>query len=145
LLLGIRTGDADLGGQRRVTFPHFDFHDKQSRARRKGSILNPFGICGFRNPKAPPDPVSWTKHSDKIARAGVEAARRKFNAGIQNRIDKVVVFKPLGQQDTEILASVEHPAAAHHQLLDRHAVRLSLTEPPKTGATEGTDMVWRGT
>ena len=35
--------------------------------------------------------------SDKIARAGVEAARRKFTPEFMNRIDQVVVFKPLGQ------------------------------------------------
>src|SRR2546430_9013012 len=35
----------------------------------------------------------------KISRAGVEAARRKFTPEFMNRIDKIVVFKSLGQAE----------------------------------------------
>ena len=35
----------------------------------------------------------------KIARAGVEAARRKFTPEFMNRIDKVVVFRSLGSEE----------------------------------------------
>src|SRR5713226_8014452 len=42
--------------------------------------------------------------TDKISRAGGEAARRKFTPEFMNRIDKIVVFKSLGQaQLTKIL------------------------------------------
>src|SRR6266496_5122641 len=45
--------------------------------------------------------------SDKIARAGVEAARRKFTPEFMNRIDKVVVFKPLGECELRKILGLE--------------------------------------
>ena len=37
--------------------------------------------------------------TDKVAQAGLEAARRKFTPEFMNRIDKTVVFHPLGAED----------------------------------------------
>ena len=57
----------------------------------------------------------------KIERAGVEAARRKFTPEFINRLDKTVVFRPLGEpelrQDPGHRA--EPGAAAHFQLGQR--------------------------
>jgi ATP-dependent Clp protease ATP-binding subunit ClpA len=43
----------------------------------------------------------------KIARAGVEAARRKFTPEFMNRIDKVVVFRSLGTEELGKILSLE--------------------------------------
>src|SRR5216683_1105098 len=43
----------------------------------------------------------------KISRAGVEAARRKFTPEFMNRIDKIVVFKPLGQTELRKILGLE--------------------------------------
>ncbi len=47
------------------------------------------------------------KLDDKISRAGVEAARRKFPPEFINRIDKVVVFKPLGEAELRKILTIE--------------------------------------
>ena len=45
--------------------------------------------------------------TQKISRAGVEAARRKFTPEFINRIDKVVAFKPLGQVELRQILGLE--------------------------------------
>jgi len=45
--------------------------------------------------------------NDKISRAGVEAARRKFTPEFMNRIDKVVVFRPLGSEELHRILNIE--------------------------------------
>jgi ATP-dependent Clp protease ATP-binding subunit ClpA len=47
------------------------------------------------------------KLTDKISRSGVEAARRKFTPEFMNRIDKTVVFKPLGGCELRKILSLE--------------------------------------
>ncbi len=47
------------------------------------------------------------KMGSKLARSGVEAARRKFTPEFINRIDKVVVFKPLGQAELRRILDLE--------------------------------------
>jgi ATP-dependent Clp protease ATP-binding subunit ClpA len=47
------------------------------------------------------------KLTDKISRAGVEAARRKFTPEFMNRIDKTVVFKPLGTPELRKILTLE--------------------------------------
>src|SRR5206468_10238213 len=43
----------------------------------------------------------------KVERAGVEAARRKFSPEFMNRIDKVVVFHPLGAAELRKILTIE--------------------------------------
>jgi ATP-dependent Clp protease ATP-binding subunit ClpA len=45
--------------------------------------------------------------TQKISKAGIEAARRKFTPEFMNRIDKVVVFKPLGQLELRKILELE--------------------------------------
>jgi ATP-dependent Clp protease ATP-binding subunit ClpB len=42
-----------------------------------------------------------------VSRAGVEAARRKFTPEFMNRIDKVVVFRPLGAEELHRILNLE--------------------------------------
>jgi ATP-dependent Clp protease ATP-binding subunit ClpA len=45
--------------------------------------------------------------SNEMARSGIEAARRKFTPEFINRIDKMVVFKPLGTNDLNRILEIE--------------------------------------
>jgi ATP-dependent Clp protease ATP-binding subunit ClpB len=47
------------------------------------------------------------KLSSKMCKSGVEAARRKFSPEFMNRIDKTVVFRPLGQNDLRCVLNLE--------------------------------------
>src|SRR3989441_11163478 len=45
--------------------------------------------------------------TDKISRAGVEAARRRFTPEFMNRLDKVLVFHPLGEAELRKILNIE--------------------------------------
>jgi ATP-dependent Clp protease ATP-binding subunit ClpB len=47
------------------------------------------------------------KMADKIARTGVEAARRKFTPEFMNRLDKIVSFQPLGTEQLKKVLDIE--------------------------------------
>lgn len=47
------------------------------------------------------------KMNAKISRSGVEAARRKFSPEFINRLDKIVVFKPLGSSELQRILDIE--------------------------------------
>ena len=51
--------------------------------------------------------ITDEKLNDKITRAGIEAARRKFTPEFMNRIDKTVVFRPLGETELRKILSLE--------------------------------------
>ena len=42
-----------------------------------------------------------------MSRIGVAAARRKFTPEFINRLDKIVVFKPLGQEELRTIVDIE--------------------------------------
>src|SRR5712672_1266386 len=45
--------------------------------------------------------------SAKLARAGVEAARRRFTPEFLNRLDRIVVFKALGNEELNRIIDIE--------------------------------------
>ncbi|HZL56666.1 MAG TPA: AAA family ATPase [Bryobacteraceae bacterium] len=110
LLLGILDkGTLTLGDNRRVDFSRaMIFMTSNLGASEMGSILRP--NLGFatseieRNRKAG---VVDEGLNDKIARAGVEAARRKFTPEFMNRIDKTVVFRTLGTEELHRILNIE--------------------------------------
>jgi len=99
LLLGILDkATLTLGDNRRVDFSHaLIFMTSNLGAGEMNSILRP--NLGFAPRNGAPGRVMEDKLADKIARAGVEAARRKFSPEFMNRIDKTVVFRPLGDAE----------------------------------------------
>ena len=44
---------------------------------------------------------------DKLARTGIEAARRKFTPEFMNRLDKIVTFQPLGTEQLKKVLDIE--------------------------------------
>jgi ATP-dependent Clp protease ATP-binding subunit ClpA len=77
-------------------------------AAEMGSILRP--NLGFATSEVERRRATGETDEDlngKISRAGVEAARRKFTPEFMNRIDKVVVFRPLGTEELGRILSLE--------------------------------------
>ena len=129
LLLGILDkATLTLGDNRRVDFSRaLIFMTSNLGAAEMGSILRPnLGFAAGETERQHAAGIVDEQLTDKISRAGVEAARRKFTPEFMNRIDKMVVFRPLGAagaaQDPDHRA--EHGAAADLQLGQRRAVRL---------------------
>ncbi|HXG35095.1 MAG TPA: AAA family ATPase [Bryobacteraceae bacterium] len=109
LLLGILDkATLTLGDNRRVDFSRaMIFMTSNLGAHQMSSILRP--TLGFAAADAPADPTGRTsaKLTGKITRAGEEAARRKFTPEFINRLDKIVVFKPLGEPELKKILEIE--------------------------------------
>ncbi len=83
------------------------------------------------------------KTESKLARSGVEAARRKFTPEFMNRIDKVVVFKPLGQSELRRILDLELRQVQQRILnaASQKPFLFSTTDHARQFLlTEGTDM-----
>jgi ATP-dependent Clp protease ATP-binding subunit ClpA len=108
LLLGILDkATLTLGDNRRVDFSQtMVFMTSNLGADEIGSILRPnLGFAALSCAAAPADVDE--KQMGKIARAGVEAARRRFTPEFMNRIDKTVVFHPLSEADLRKILEIE--------------------------------------
>jgi ATP-dependent Clp protease ATP-binding subunit ClpB len=109
LLLGILDkATLTLGDNRRVDFSKaMIFMTGNVGANAIGSILRPnMGFAAAEIERLQPDELT-VKMTDRIARAGLEAARRKFTPEFMNRIDRTVVFRPLGADDLSAILSIE--------------------------------------
>jgi ATP-dependent Clp protease ATP-binding subunit ClpB len=110
LLLGILDkGTLTLGDNKRVDFSQaMIFMTSNLGAAEMGSIMRP--RLGFAAGETERDHMEGRideNVNDKISRAGVEAARRKFTPEFMNRIDKVVVFRPLGADQLHRILNLE--------------------------------------
>jgi ATP-dependent Clp protease ATP-binding subunit ClpB len=110
LLLGmLDKATLTLGDNRRVDFSRsLIFMTSNLGASEMNAILRPnlgFAACEAERKQAEGDLDSSL--TDKIARAGLEAARRKFTPEFMNRIDKTVVFRPLGEPELRKILTLE--------------------------------------
>jgi ATP-dependent Clp protease ATP-binding subunit ClpA len=115
LLLGILDkATLTLGDNRRVDFSRaMIFLTSNLGAREIESMMRP--KLGFSTVEPPRD--EWpTQSAGKIARVGLDAARRRFSPEFLNRIDRTVVFAPLGDADLRRILDLEL-----HQVEDRVA------------------------
>ena len=111
LLLGILDkGTLTLGDNRKVDFSRtMIFLTSNLGANEMSSILNPkmgFGLGSLAAAVASGGDVD-EKSAAKIARTGTEAARKKFTPEFMNRLDKVVVFQPLGTAEIRKILDIE--------------------------------------
>src|SRR6185295_4351787 len=77
-------------------------------ASEMNNILMP--KLGFQAPAARDRAANGevdSKTTDKMARTGVEAARRKFTPEFINRLDKIVTFQPLGTEQLKKVLDIE--------------------------------------
>lgn len=109
LLLGILDkATLTLGDNRKVDFSKaMIFMTSNLGASEMSALLQPrlgFGMqpVGAVNPDSLDE-----KTTEKISRSGVEAARRKFTPEFMNRLDKVVVFQPLGEKQMRQILDIE--------------------------------------
>jgi len=108
LLLGILDkATLTLGDNRKVDFSRaMIFMTSNLGANEMGALLTP--RLGFNRAHAVDHPpVASQEMAEKMARTGVEAARRKFTPEFINRIDKTVVFKPLGENELRRILDLE--------------------------------------
>src|SRR6202050_5440672 len=99
LLLGVLDkATLTLGDNRRVDFSRaMIFMTSNLGAAEMGSILRPgLGFAASEVQRQAAVGEADATLDAKIARAGLEAARRKFTPEFMNRLDKVVVFRSLG-------------------------------------------------
>jgi ATP-dependent Clp protease ATP-binding subunit ClpA len=110
LLLGILDkATLTLGDNRRVDFSRaLIFMTSNLGASEMGSMLRPnLGFAAGETQRRQAAGLVDEKLNDKISRAGLEAARRKFTPEFMNRIDKTVVFRPLGEAELRKILTLE--------------------------------------
>ena len=107
LLLGILDkATLTLGDNRRVDFSNtMIFMTSNLGASEMSAMMNPH--MGFAAPRPEPQDLRSDKISKRISKAGVSAARRKFTPEFINRLDKIVVFKTLGDEELRQILDLE--------------------------------------
>jgi ATP-dependent Clp protease ATP-binding subunit ClpA len=108
LLLGILDkATLTLGDNRKVDFSRaMIFMTSNLGASEMSSLVNP--KLGFlRSLQAGQQVKADDALNKKVAKSGVEAARRKFTPEFMNRIDKVVVYKSLGEPELRRILDLE--------------------------------------
>jgi len=146
LLLGILDkATLTLGDNRRVDFSRaLIFMTSNLGAGEMSSILRPnLGFAASEIERKCSEGLVDGSITEKISRAGVEAARRKFTPEFMNRIDKVVVFRPLGESELRKILGLELNILQHRIFNAPNAAPFvfSLTGAAKDFLLrEGTDM-----
>ncbi len=143
LLLGILDkAILTLGDNRRVDFARsMIFMTSNLGAAEMSSILNP--AIGFAPPPVQTGASISNQTANKITSAGVAAARRKFTPEFMNRLDKVVVFRPLGDAELRRILDLELAMVQRRVFTNAHGTPflMRLTEGAKTFLLEeGTDL-----
>src|SRR5437899_7345852 len=110
LLLGVLDkATLTLGDTRRVDFSNtMIFMTSNRGAAEMNAILRP--SLGFATSDIERERKLGRldgNTTDKISRAGVEAARRRFTPEFMNRLDKVLVFHPLGEAELRKILNIE--------------------------------------
>ncbi|HYZ87010.1 MAG TPA: AAA family ATPase [Bryobacteraceae bacterium] len=111
LLLGILDkGTLTLGDNRKVDFSKaMIFMTSNLGANEMSSLMAPrLGFNAVRPQEGECIEIRQDeKLNSKVAKSGVEAARRKFTPEFMNRLDKVVVFRPLGTTELKKILDIE--------------------------------------
>jgi ATP-dependent Clp protease ATP-binding subunit ClpB len=110
LLLGILDkATLTLGDNRRVDFSQaIIFMTSNLGAAEMNAMLRPkLGFASMETARQHAIGAIDPKLSDKMSHAGLEAARRKFAPEFMNRIDKTVIFQPLGAGELRRILQIE--------------------------------------
>jgi ATP-dependent Clp protease ATP-binding subunit ClpA len=110
LLLGILDkATLTLGDNRRVDFSQaMIFMTSNLGAAEMNAMLRPkLGFASMETERQHAIGAIDPKLSDKMSHAGLEAARRKFAPEFMNRIDKTVIFQPLGAGELGRILEIE--------------------------------------
>ena len=106
LLLGILDkATLTLGDNRKVDFSNtLIFMTSNIGASEMSSLVSP--KLGF-HVSTPDDSNCAPTLAAKVSRTGIEAARRKFTPEFLNRLDKIVVFRSLGNEELNRIIDIE--------------------------------------
>jgi ATP-dependent Clp protease ATP-binding subunit ClpA len=110
LLLGILDkGTLTLGDNRKVDFSRaLIFMTSNLGATEMSTLMSPkLGFNCVRQSSQDAECRNDEKLNAKVARTGVDAARRKFTPEFINRLDKIVVFRPLGEPELRKILDIE--------------------------------------
>jgi len=146
LLLGILDkATLTLGDNRKVDFSRaMIFMTSNLGAGEISSIMAP--KMGFGTSEARENATNGVfddKMTGKIARSGVEAARRKFTPEFMNRLDKIVTFSPLGTEQLKKILDIELNLVQQRifNTSPERAFVFTMSEPSKDFLlAEGTDL-----
>src|SRR3954464_14522138 len=144
LLLGILDkATLTLGDNRKVDFSKaMIFMTSNLGASEMSALVSP--KLGFQKVLNDSEQnLSNEEISKKMSRSGIEAARRKFTPEFMNRIDKVVVFKPLGQPELKRILDLELGQVQQRVLLSpvEKSFVFTVSDTGKNFLlNEGTDM-----
>jgi ATP-dependent Clp protease ATP-binding subunit ClpB len=146
LLLGVLDkGRLTLGDNRRVDFSRaMIFMTSNLGAAEMGTLLRPH--LGFATVETERRLARGEADEDlnaKISRLGVEAARRKFTSEFMNRIDKIVVFRPLGNEELNRILTIELSLLQQRIFNSANGKLFVFDVTPEARAfllSEGTDM-----
>ena len=146
LLLGILDkATLTLGDNRKVDFSRaMIFMTSNLGASEMSALMNP--RLGFNIGEAQENSrtgVVDDKLSGKLARSGMEAAKRKFTPEFMNRLDKIVTFQPLATEQLKKILDIELNLVQQRIFnapTDRAFV-FTLSDDSKSYLlTEGTDL-----
>ena len=146
LLLGILDkATLTLGDNRKVDFSKaMIFMTSNLGASEMSSLLAPrlgFGLSSSKTIQQ--GEALDEKMTAKINRSGVEAARKKFTPEFMNRLDKIVVFKPLAESDIRRILDIELRMIQNRifQSLGERSFVFTVTEASKNFLLqEGVDL-----
>jgi ATP-dependent Clp protease ATP-binding subunit ClpB len=146
LLLGVLDkATLTLGDNRRVDFSRaLIFMTSNLGAGEMGSILRPnMGFAASEIQRLRESGEVDEDLNGKISKVGVEAARKKFTPEFMNRIDKTVVFRPLGHVELRKILDIELGILQQRVFNSPNAAPFgfSLTDGAKDYVLrEGTDL-----
>lgn len=110
LLLGILDkATLTLGDNRKVDFSRaMIFMTSNLGASEMSSLIAPrLGFGVVKDSAREAACRSDEKLNTKVEKTGIEAARRKFTPEFMNRLDKIVVFRPLGEDQLRKILDIE--------------------------------------
>jgi len=100
-------------------------------ATEMSSLMNPrLGFGAGANSQQSQSGIVDEKLNGKLARSGVDAARRKFTPEFINRLDKIVTFRPLGTAELKKILDIE---------LNMVQQRIFNTSPEKSFVFKASD------
>lgn len=107
LLLGILDkATLTLGDNRRVDFSNsIIFLTSNLGAKEMSAVMSP--SLGFKGISPDGAQSCSADITNRIKRAAIEAARRKFTPEFVNRLDKMIVFHPLGESELRRIVEIE--------------------------------------
>ena len=140
LLLGILDkGILTLGDNRKVDFSStMVFMTSNLGASQISAASSP--KLGFHAP-APTTDAAREELGDRMSLIGVAAARRNFTPEFMNRLDRVVVFKPLGGDELNRIIDIELDMVQERIHSAGKSFVINVTESARVLLlTEGTDL-----